>query len=89
MLSSSIQDHIESLAVFVHGDETVQVVYGKFTDKGCDVDVTRLESGMSFLQVQAFMMMREKLKQVRSAICVNRKESAHIRLEAIAGEDIW
>jgi hypothetical protein len=34
---------------------------GKVTDKGSDVDMTRLESGRSFLPVKAFMTMREKL----------------------------
>jgi archaellin len=54
-------------------------------DKGCDIDITRLESGMSFLQVKASMTMKEKLRQVRSAIYVNR--IAHTRLEAVAGAD--
>jgi hypothetical protein len=31
------------------------------------------------------MSMKEKLRQVRGAICVNRREIAHTRLEAIAG----
>ncbi len=52
-----------------------------------DGDLTRLESGMSFLQVRASMSMKEKLRQVRSAICVNRREIAHTRLEAITGAD--
>jgi hypothetical protein len=30
------------------------------------------------------MIMKEKLRQVRSAICVNRKEIAHTRLKALA-----
>ncbi len=33
------------------------------------------------------MSMKEKLRQVRGAICVNRREIAHTRLEAIAGAD--
>ncbi len=33
------------------------------------------------------MLMKEKLRQVRSAICMNRREIAHTRLEAIAGAD--
>jgi hypothetical protein len=33
------------------------------------------------------MSMKEKLRQVRGAICVNRSEIAHTRLEAIAGAD--
>jgi hypothetical protein len=42
---------------------------------------------MSFMQVRASMSMKEKLRQVRGAICVNRREIAHTRLEAIAGAD--
>jgi hypothetical protein len=33
------------------------------------------------------MSMKEKLRQARGAICVNRREIAHTRLEAIAGAD--
>ncbi len=39
------------------------------------------------LQVKASMTMKEKLRQVRSAICVNRREIAHTRLEAVACAD--
>jgi hypothetical protein len=42
---------------------------------------------MSFMQVRASMSMKEKLRQVRGAICVNRREIAHTRLEAVAGAD--
>jgi hypothetical protein len=42
---------------------------------------------MSFLQVKASMTMKEKLSEVRSAICVNRREIAHTRLEAVTGAD--
>jgi hypothetical protein len=31
--------------------------------------------------------MKEKLRQVRSAICMNRREIAHTRLEAVARAD--
>ena len=51
------------------------------------MDMTRLESGMFFLQVKASLTKQEKLRQVMSAICVNRREIAHTRLEAIAGTD--
>jgi hypothetical protein len=47
--------------------------------------MTRLESGMSFLQVKSSRTMKEKLQQVRSAICVSRIEIAHTRLEAVPG----
>jgi ribosomal protein L24 len=57
--------------VFVHRDDRVEVARGKFRDKWSDINMTRLESGMSFIQVKASMTMREKLRQVRSTICMN------------------
>jgi hypothetical protein len=49
-------------------------------DKGSDTDIPRLESGMSFLQVKAFMTMKEKVRQVRSTICVERLPTQGSRL---------
>ncbi len=49
--------------------------------------MTRLGSVMSFLQVKSSMTMKEKLHQVWRAICLNRREIAHTRLEAVAGAD--
>jgi hypothetical protein len=69
--------------MLIHGNVRVEEAHGKFTDKGSDVDMTRLESGMSFLQVKASMRMREKLMQIRSSKCINRQD-AHSRLEAVA-----
>jgi hypothetical protein len=65
----------------------MEVAQGHFNDKEGEGDLTRLESGMSFMQVRASMSMKVKLRQVRGAICVNRREIAHTRLEAIAGAD--
>jgi hypothetical protein len=45
----------------------MQVAQGHFTDKEGEGDLTRLESGMSFMQVRASMSMKEKLRQVRGA----------------------
>jgi hypothetical protein len=52
-----------------------------------DIDITRLESGMSFLQVKSSMTMKEKLRPIRSAICVNQRKIAHTRLEAVGEPD--
>ncbi len=79
--------HIKNIAVFIHKDERMQVAQGHFTDKEGEGDLTRLESGMSFMQVRASMSMKEKLRQVRGAICVNRRQIAHTRLETIALAD--
>ncbi len=60
-----------TLAVFMHSDGRVKVAGGKFMDKGSNIDMTRLESRMSFLQMEVSMTMREKLRQVRSALFLN------------------
>jgi hypothetical protein len=65
----------------------MEVAQGRFSGKEVETDLTRLESGMSFMQVRASMSMKEKLRQVRGAICENRRDIARTRLEAIAGAD--
>jgi hypothetical protein len=42
---------------------------------------------MSFIQVKASMTMREKLRQVRSTICMNWQEITHTRLEPVIWAD--
>jgi hypothetical protein len=79
--------HIKSIAVSVHGDNRVEVVGGNFTNKRSDVDMTRVESVLSYLNIKTSMTMREKLRQVSSTIYVNRIEIAHTRLEAVAEMD--
>jgi hypothetical protein len=81
----AFKTHIKNIAVFIHKDDRMEVAQGHFNDKEGEGDLTGLESGMSFMQVRASMSMKEKLRQVRGAICVNRREIAHTRLEAIAG----
>jgi hypothetical protein len=83
----AFKTHIKNIAVFIHKDDRMEVAQGHFNDKEGKGDLTRLESGMSFMQLRASMSMKEKLRQVRGAICVNRREIAHTWLEAIAGAD--
>jgi hypothetical protein len=83
----AFRTHIKNIAVFIHKDDRMEVALGRFADKEGEGDLTRLESGMSFMQVRASMSMKEKLRQVRGTICMNRREIAHTRLEAIAGAD--
>jgi hypothetical protein len=83
----AFKTHIKNIAVFIHRDDRMEVAQGRFNDKEGEGDLTRLESGMSFMQVRASMSMKEKLRQVRGAICLNRREIAHTRLEAIARAD--
>jgi hypothetical protein len=83
----AFQTHIKNIAVFVHKDDRMDVAQGRFSGKEGEADLTRLESGISFMQVQASMSMKEKLRQVRGAICENRRDIAHTRLEAVAWAD--
>jgi hypothetical protein len=83
----AFRTHIKSIAGFIHKDDRMEVAQGQFSNREGEGDLMRLESGMSFLQVRASMSMKEKLRQVRGAICVNRREIAHTWLEAIVGAD--
>jgi hypothetical protein len=83
----AFRTHIKNIAVFIHKDDRMEVAQGRFSDKEGEGDLTRLESGISFMQVRASMSMKEKLRQVRGAICVNRREIAHPRLEETVGAD--
>jgi hypothetical protein len=59
----AFRTHIKNIAVFIHKDDRMEVAQGRFTDKEGEGDLTRLESGMSFMQVRASMSMKEKLRQ--------------------------
>ncbi len=83
----AFKTQIKSIAIFIHKDDRMEVAQGRFSNKEGEGDLTRLEFGMSFMQMRASMSMKEKLRQVRGEICVNRREIAHTRLEAIAGAD--
>jgi hypothetical protein len=83
----AFKTHIKSIAVFIHKDDRMEVAQGQFNNREGEGDLTRLESGMSLLQVRASMSMKEKLRHVTGVIYVNRREITHTRLEAIAGAD--
>ncbi len=86
MGTKPIRPTLKSIVVFVHSDNRVKGAR-VFTDNGNNINMTRFESGMSFLQVKDFFTMMEKLPQVRGTICVNRREIAYTRLDAVARED--
>jgi hypothetical protein len=83
----AFRTHIKNIAVFVHKDDRMEIAQGRFSNKEGEADLTRLESGMSFMQVRVSMSMKEKLRQVRGAICENRQDIARTRLEVVAGAD--
>jgi hypothetical protein len=41
--------HIKSIAIFIHKDDRMEVAQGQFSNKEGEGDLTRLESGMSFM----------------------------------------
>ncbi len=85
--NSALHTHIPNIAVFAHQDHRMEVATGKFVEQPAGADVMKLETSMSFLQIKASMGLHKKIRQVRHKICQNRRETAQIRLEAIAGAD--
>jgi hypothetical protein len=79
--------HIPNIAVFAHQDHRMEVATGRFKDQPAGTNVTKLETTMSFRQIKASVGLHEKIRQVRHEICQNRRETAQMRLEAIAGAD--
>jgi hypothetical protein len=55
----AFKTHIKNIAVFIQKDDRMEVAQGRFNDKEGEGDLTRLESGMSFMQVRASMSMKE------------------------------
>jgi hypothetical protein len=49
----AFRTHIKNIAVFIHKDDRMEVAQGQFTGKEGEGDLTRLESGMSYMQVRA------------------------------------
>jgi hypothetical protein len=47
----AFRTHIKTIAVFVHKDDRMEVAQDRFSGKEGEGDLTRLESGMSFMQV--------------------------------------
>ncbi len=83
----ALYTHIPIIAVFAHQDHRMEVATSRFKEQPAGMDLTKLETSMSFLQIKASMRLHEKIRQVRHEICQNRRETAKARLEAIAGAD--
>ncbi len=83
--NSALRTHIPNIAIFAHQDPRMEVASGKHLEE--DLDTTRLESTMSFLQIRASMSLQEKIRQVRYEICQSWRETAFVQLEAIAEAD--
>jgi hypothetical protein len=51
----AFKTHIKSIAVFIHKDDKMEVAQGQVSNREGEGNLTRLEKGMSFLQVRASM----------------------------------
>ena len=83
--SSALRTHIDNIAVFAHQDQRMEVASGAREEEA--TDTTRLESAISFQLIKKSMKLEDKIRQVKHEICQNRRETAFLRLESIAGAD--
>jgi hypothetical protein len=78
--------HLRDVAVIIHPDNFTSIATDAF-DPSQVTDYIRLESELSFLHEKTTLSHRDRLRQVKLAICVTRRQVASTRLEAIAGSD--
>ena len=78
--------HIRDVVIVLHNDNFTAVAKNGF-DPGSVSEATSLESQLSFLHIKNALSQKEMLRQVRLAICENRRQVLLSRLEAIAGSD--
>ncbi len=76
--------HIKNIAVFVHKDDRMEVAQGRFSGKEGEADLTRLESGMSFMQVSVHVNEGEAEASQRGHL---REQTGHRSHEA--GGHCW
>jgi len=78
--------HLKGISVVIHGDNFSSIASANF-DPSVVSDITRVESEMSFLNIRHAISQREKLRQIKLAICEDRRQILMTRLEAIAGSE--
>jgi hypothetical protein len=78
--------HLRDVIIVIHGDNFSSVAKSTF-DPSAVSELTRLESEISFLHVKNAIGQKEVLRQVKLAICQNRREILTSRMESIAGTD--
>ena len=78
--------HIRDVVIVLHNDNFTAVAKNGF-DPGSASEATSLEFQLSFLHIKKALSQKEMLRQVRLAICENRRKVLLSRLEAIAGTD--
>ena len=78
--------HLKDIVVVLHSDNYTSVAKSGF-DPGAVSETTSLESQLSFLHIKNALSQKEILRQVKLAICENRRQLLLSRLEAVAGTD--
>ena len=76
--------HIRNVVIVIHNDNFTTVAKNGF-DPGSASEATSLESQLSFLHIKNALRQKEMLRQVRLAICENRRQALLSRFEAILG----
>jgi len=78
--------HIKDIVVVMHPDNVSSVAFTK-NDPSAVSEITRLESEFSFLHVKKSLGHQEVVRQIKLAVCENKREITMARLESIAGAD--
>jgi hypothetical protein len=82
-----MKTHIKNNVVFFHHMSGMQVASGNFGTATAEVEVTRLESDLIFLQVKATISLKERICQMKVEICDNRRQIEQVRLESLVGTE--
>jgi hypothetical protein len=67
--------HLKNILAVVHADNVSSIATVPF-DPAVVSDITRVESDKSFLHVRTRLSQRDKLRQIRLAICEMRRQVA-------------
>ena len=65
--------HIRNVVIVLHNDNFTTIAKNGF-DPGSPSEATSLESQLSFLHIKNALSQKEMLRQVRLAICENRRQ---------------
>ena len=65
--------HLRDIIIVIHGDNFSSVAKSDF-DPSAVSELTRLESEISILHVKSAISQKEVLRQVKLAICENRRQ---------------
>ena len=71
--SAAWQTHLKDVVVILHTDNFTSVAKNGF-DPGAASEATSLESQLSFLHIKNALSQKKMLRQVRLAICENRRQ---------------